>query len=97
MGQFEPPQPSGSVYLSHTPNAMGVLLLPSVTPDKKRKKVPVVPNPVVRGINIVYNPTEEDGDQNVLEVLGGNDPSGVGIAFSPYKAFEKEVAKGSRK
>jgi len=94
MGQFEPPQPDGSVYLSHSPNSMGILLLPSVDPEKRRKKIPVVPNPVLRGINIVYNPTEE-GDNN-LEALSGKDPSEVGIAFSSNNAFEKEVRSLTR-
>ena len=96
-GQFEPEQPKGSVYLSHTANNMGILILPSVNPENKRKKIAVTPNPVVRSLNIVYNPTntDENDPDGSSGALAFNDPSGVGIAFTPYSTFEKQVLLGS--
>lgn len=74
-GDFEPPQPKGSVYMAPSPNSMGVLLLPS-------KKV--TPSPVMQGLNLVYTPAEGAAAE-VSQVV---DPSGVGISFVPYSKFE---------
>lgn len=74
-GQFEPPQPKGSVYLSPSRNSMGLLLLPfDNNKDKKgsfkfwegmgtktmENKVELKVNPVIRSVNIVYSPLESD-------------------------------------
>lgn len=77
LGQFEPPQPKGSVYLAPSPNSMGVLLLPT-----KAKKITA--NPAVQGLNIVYTPAE--GSDDSFERL--KDPSGLGINFDPVTKFE---------
>jgi hypothetical protein len=76
-GQFEPPQPKGSIYMSPSPNSMGVLLLPS-----KNKKITA--NPAVQGLNLVYTPSEGGEDD-----VGGRltDPSGVGTNLEPYANF----------
>lgn len=79
-GQFEPPQPPGSIYLAQTPYSMGVLLLPV------KKKVSVVPNKVARSLNIVYNPTSSPDPE---ETFASIDPSQVGVALTPMDKFLK--------
>ena len=77
LGQFEPPQPKGSVYMAPSPNSMGVLLLPF-----NSKKIS--PNPSVQGLNIVYSLSEGSADE---DVTNAKDPSGVGIFFDPIIKF----------
>lgn len=91
QGQFEPPQPPKSVYLAPSPNSMGILLLQ----NKQRKKA-VVPNPVVRSLNVVYAPPE--GSESSSGGGGANDlepqlkdPSSLPIAFIPQETLEKEI------
>jgi hypothetical protein len=84
LGQFEPPQPKGSIYLAPSPNSMGVLLLPT-----KSKKV--TPNPAVQGLNIVYAPS--GGIDDAFSRM--QDPSGVGINFDPITKFAA-VEKSTR-
>lgn len=85
MGQFEPPQPSKSVYMAPSANGMGVLLLPAL----KRKKKPTV-NAAVDGLNIVYTPSGAEEDVPRLV-----DPSGVAIGFQSVNQFE-ELEKATR-
>jgi len=92
MGQFEPPQPKGSVYLAHTPYNMGVLLLPKQTKGRSG----ITPNPVVRSLNIVYSPPESSSSEDsiaveALEDISGADPSKVNIAFTPAGSFSQHV------
>lgn len=93
QGQFEPPQPNKSVYLAPSPNSMGVLLLQ----NKNRKKA-VVPNPVLRSMNVVYNAPTTGEDAN----SGGAgapvnvdpqimDPSSIPVSFIPQEYVEKEI------
>jgi hypothetical protein len=91
QGQFEPPQPNKSVYLAPSPNSMGVLLL-----QNKNKKKAVVPNPVLRSMNVVYNAPGDDGASsssgapvNVDPTL--MDPSSVPVSFVPLEYLEKEI------
>lgn len=90
QGQFEPPQPAKSVYLAPSPNSMGVLLLQ----NKNRKKA-VVPNPVLRSMNVVYNaPGGEDSSSGgALENFEPQimDPSSVPVSFIPQEYLEKEI------
>jgi hypothetical protein len=87
LGQFEPPQPKNSVYMAPSKNSMGVLLLQAKKIGKKIK-----PNPAVRSLNIVYQPSEgttvdiDSGDSGVSRVT---DPGSVPIAFEPIDVFEK--------
>lgn len=81
-GQFEPPQPPKSVYLSPSPNCMGVLLLPN---ENKRKAV--VPNPVLRSLNILYTPSTTASDDADLQLF---DPSGVPLNFVSVSRFDDE-------
>lgn len=108
MGQFEPLQPKGSVYMAHTPNNMnmGILLLPSIDPERRRpRKIPVTTNPVVRSVNVVYNPSSdassstssEDDSFIGMEAIAAADPSNVPIAFSPFESFQKEVLSMTKK
>ena len=102
QGQFEPPQPKKSVYLAPSSNCMGVLLL-----QNKNRKKEVVPNPVLRSINIVYNdptttiPTPND-DSSPSSGGGASptvvnvepqimDPSSIPVSFIPQEYFEKEI------
>ncbi len=87
MGQFEPPQPAKSVYMAPSANCMGVLLLPM----QKRKKQPTI-NPVVEGLNLVYNPLPDADEDDVPRLV---DPSGVSIGFQSVRQFE-EVEKVTR-
>jgi len=70
---------------------MGILLLQ----NKQRKKA-VVPNPVVRSLNVVYAPPEGSDDSsggggaNDLEPQL-KDPSSLPIAFIPQDTLEKEI------
>ncbi|VEU34687.1 unnamed protein product [Pseudo-nitzschia multistriata] len=77
---FEPAPPKNSVYMSPSPNCMGVLLL------QGKKKKAIVPNPVIDSLNIVYNPSteEESGQELVL-----TDPSGIPIRFQSAATFTK--------
>lgn len=77
-GDFEPPQPKNSVYLSPSKNSMGVLLIPS-------KKKTVTPNPAMGSLDLVYKPSadEEEGEEVTLQDL-----SGTKIGFERYTMFE---------
>lgn len=85
LGQFEPPQPAKSVYMAPSKNCMGVLLLPV----KRKKKV--TQNLVIQSLNIVYNPSqdvgEEEGSEQDNRIF---DPSGVPIRFQSVKEFGRE-------
>lgn len=88
MGQFEPVQPKGSVYLSPGKNSMGVLLLQA---ERKRGKANVRPNPVVRSLNVVFQPS--DGtvvDASSADLMKVVDPSFVPISFEPIDLFSKK-------
>ena len=86
QGQFEPPQPKNSVYLAPSANSMGVLLLQ----NKNRKKA-VVPNKVLRSLNVVYAPSEKQSGEVDLnpQVM---DPSSIPISFVPQDYLEREIA-----
>lgn len=89
QGQFEPPQPARSAYLAPSANSMGVLLL-----QKEKRKRAVVPNPVVRSINVVYAPQEGagGGDTGAVDLAPQlMDPSSVPISFVPEEYLEREV------
>ncbi len=88
QGQFEPPQPKKSVYLAPSPNSMGVLLL-----QNKNKKKAVVPNPVLRSMNIVYNAPGDSGSDNAPVNVDPTfmDPSSIPVAFVPQEYLEKEI------
>ena len=99
-GQFEPRQPRGSAYLAPAANSMGVLLLPR---EKKRffggKLGPIVPNPVLASLNVVYagaagadDPGVDDADGGASSAtLSAIDPSGVTISFASQDAFAREL------
>ena len=53
-GQFEPAQPAGSAYLAPAANSMGVLLLPRRDFFKGGRLGPLVPNPALASLNVVY-------------------------------------------
>lgn len=87
-GQFEPPQPKGSVYLGPSRNGMGILLLPMPKMSKTVK-----PNPVVQSINIVYQTSQDidtDIDSDAIRIL---DLSGVPISFESITRFEELESK----
>lgn len=88
-GQFEPPQPKGSVYLSTSPNSMGILLLPT-----EKKKTKLTPNPAFNALRVVYNPSDQSDTQNAQN-LQVTDPSSMNISFVPYSRFEAEERIGS--
>jgi len=111
-GQFEPPQPKGSVYLSPSRNSMGILLLPyndgkekrgnflfgGMDKKKEKKMIELKPNPVVRSVNIVYSPLQEEKDTqsksvNDQPLLRVRDPSFVSLEFVPLKRFDMEERK----
>ena len=78
------------MYLAPSPNSMGILLLQ----NKQRKKA-VVPNPVVRSLNIVYAPPEGSDESSGS---GANDlkpqlkdPSSLPIAFIPQDTLANEI------
>lgn len=64
QGQFEPPQPSQSIYLSSAPHSFGILLLPTPTNKKtnniknkqRQSNVVITPNPALESFHMVYNP-----------------------------------------
>jgi hypothetical protein len=87
-GQFEPPQPKNSVYLSPTKNGMGILLLQAAKPRK-----PIQPNAVVESINIVYQPSEGTVVDVNSEAMKISDLSGVPISFESIKVFEDTELK----
>lgn len=97
-GQFEPPQPQGSVYVAHTPFTMGVLLLP-LNDNKKKKSnnntTTMVPNPVVRSLNVLYAPSSSNDDAKTKVVVerppSVTDPSQVTVTLTTTDAFSKEV------
>lgn len=86
QGQFEPPQPKNSVYLAPSPNSMGILLLQ----NKNRKKA-IVPNRVLRSLNVVYAPSEGQSGGEVDLNPQVMDPSSVPISFIPQDYLEKEI------
>lgn len=92
MGQFEPPQPKGSRYLAPSANSMGILLLPR--PRKRFGRMEaLVPNPVLRSLNVVYAPTAGGGtavDDDGASILI-RDPSYVPISFVSQDSFEREI------
>jgi len=77
---FEPAPPKNSVYMSPSPNCMGVLLL------QGKKKKNIVPNPVVDSLNIVYKPSSEETSGDALTF---RDPSGVPIKLQSEQYFTK--------
>jgi len=100
-GQFEPPQPEGSVYLAPSPNCMGVLLLSSTgkkqkkNQKKKKNQKPLRPNPVLQSLDIVYNPSSSgdgdgDGDSGGATMTSVVDPSQVKLTFVSASVFAKE-------
>jgi len=81
-GDFEPPQPKNSVYLSQSKNSMGVLLIPS-------KKKTVSPNPAIGSLDIVYKPSEDEtGEGKEGEEVSLQDLSGINIVFERDTMFE---------
>lgn len=82
-GPFEPAQPKGSAYVAPSPNCMGVLLLPS-----KKKKVST--NPVFDSLQVVYTPSQSDGDNGDKTLA---DPSDVKVSFRSVASFEAEERK----
>ncbi|KAL7537112.1 hypothetical protein ACHAWF_005666 [Thalassiosira exigua] len=100
QGQFEPPQPPGSVYVAPSLDSMGVLLLPTDKRGFGRKKgADVSPNPVLRSVNVVYAPSGGDDGSGGGGGEGGGtsasprlaDPSRVPISFVPQDDLEKEI------
>lgn len=133
QGQFEPPQPKGSVYIlptccsSNSPisssssscannyyGGMGILLLPKE--EKKTKSifgiaygntlsftdnnVDLIPNPVVKSLNIVYNaPTtrsneeekEDNSNSSSSSISSITDPSFIPISFISQNVFTHEI------
>ncbi|KAL3816119.1 hypothetical protein ACHAXA_011616 [Cyclostephanos tholiformis] len=103
-GQFEPPQPRGSIYVSPSANSMGILLLPR---EKKggffaygSKQEALIPNPVLRSLNVVYAPTITTGGDagagaddggGALATMSITDPSYVPISFISQDAFAREL------
>ena len=72
---------------------MGILLL-----QNKKRKQAVVPNPVLRSLNVVYAPPEGSSDASESNSSGANDlvpqlmdPSFVPISFIPESTLEKEI------
>jgi hypothetical protein len=65
---------------------MGVLLLQ----NKNRKKA-IVPNKVLRSLNVVYAPTENQSGGEVDLNPQVMDPSYVPISFIPQDYLEKEI------
>lgn len=82
---FEPAPPSRAVYMSLSPNSMGVLLIPA----EKRKKTLSV-NPAFDSLHIVYNPSSDVGDDQVVGSDPLVDPSGVAVVFQSVAAFQEE-------
>jgi len=96
QGQFEPPQDPKSVYLAPSVNSMGILLLQ----NKKRKKT-IAPNPVLRSLNVVYAPPEnnevgrgDSSDGGAASIMSQfMDPSSVPVSFIAQDYFEQEIKK----
>ena len=92
QGQFEPPQPTKSVYLAPSSNSMGVLLL-----QNKNRKKSVVPNPVLRSMNVVYAPPPGESSSTTDNNTPVNiepqimDPSSIPVSFIPQDYLEKEI------
>ena len=97
----------GSAYLAPSANSMGILLLPR---EKKRggffglggKLEPLVPNPVLASLNVVYagGAGGADDPDGVDDAVGGAsssaalsaiDPSGVTVSFVSQGAFAREL------
>jgi hypothetical protein len=70
------------MYLSPSPNSMGVLLL-----QAKDKRKAVAPNKSVRGLSIVYAPSEGGAGGGSMELT---DPSSVPIVFTSVQSFEEQ-------
>mmetsp|Transcript_11070 Transcript_11070/g.28073 ORF Transcript_11070/g.28073 Transcript_11070/m.28073 type:complete len:85 (-) Transcript_11070:104-358(-) len=77
---FEPAPPKNSIYMSPSPNCMGVLLL------QGKKKKAITQNPVVESLNIVYKPSSEETSAKDMFL---KDPSGVPIKFQSEDVFAK--------
>ena len=111
-GQFEPAQSAGSAYLAPAANSMGVLLLPR---REGRggfffgggRLGPLVPNPALASLNVVYagaaagadDPDAGDGGggggggASSAMMLSAIDPSGVTISFASQDAFARELGE----
>lgn len=68
---------------------MGILLLQ----NKNRRKA-IIPNPVLRSLNIVYAPYDRGDSSDDAPNLDPQafDPSFVPISFIPQDYFEREIA-----
>lgn len=75
--------------MSHSPNSVGILILPT---EKKKQKL--TSNPAFSSVNIVYNPIDQS-DEATSSNLDVVDPSSVPISFIPYSRFEREEANGA--
>jgi hypothetical protein len=82
LGQFEPLQPKGSIFMAPSATSMGVLLI-----QAKNKKKQITANTAVQGLNFVYAPTEGGNDQ-ADDLARLTDPSGVGLGFESFSKFE---------
>ena len=65
---------------------MGILLLQ----NKNRKKA-VVPNKVLRSVNVVYAPSDNQSGNDANLDPQFLDPSSIPIAFVPQDYLEKEI------
>ena len=78
-GQFEPAQPAGLAYLAPAANSMGVLLLPR----REGRGVgggrlgPLVPNPALASLNVVYAGAAADADDPDAGDGGGGGGGGL--------------------
>jgi hypothetical protein len=111
--EFEPVQPTGSAHLAPAANSMGVLLLPR---REGRggfffgggRLGPLVPNPELAPLNVVYagaaagadDPDAGDGGgggggggASSAMMLSAIDPSGVTISFASQDAFARELGE----
>jgi hypothetical protein len=80
---------------------MGILLL-----QNKNRKKPIVPNPMLHSLNVVYAPSIDDGagsssssgsssDDSVDRTPRLLDPSSVPISFISQDSLEKEIKRTS--
>ena len=71
---------------------MGILLL-----QNKNRRKPIIPNRVLRSLNVVYAPSgnSDSGDDAAILDPQAIDPSFVPISFIPQNYFEKEIASTS--